>query len=169
MSFKYIWKNREANFGSPVEMEVPGGTHVSAECILKFHGKYIALRRPEAIPEHEIPEKALKTGKPCLYDVHGLPRWGETTEEYVKRVVKDQAGAGVKSFRVVDLTMGVYPNTQQWYIEPTLFVEVDQLPVPGVYGNKVIEVVTFDTQSVPDDFGWWDKEQIKEFLEKYDQ
>lgn len=31
MSFKYIWKNREANFGSPVEIEVPGGTHVSAD------------------------------------------------------------------------------------------------------------------------------------------
>lgn len=168
MSFKYSWKSKEANFGPPIETEVAGGTHISAECILKFNGKYVALRRPDAIPEHEIPEKARKSSKHCLYDVHGLPRWGETTEEFIKRVVKDQAGVEVKSFRVADLTMGVYPSTQQWYIEPTLFVEVDQLPVPGVYGNEVIEVVTFDKDNVPDDFGWWSKEDIKEFLEKYD-
>lgn len=168
MSFKYIWKKKEANFGVPVETEVPGGTHISAECILKFQGKYIALRRPEAIPEHEIPEKALKSDKPCLYDVHGLPRWGETTEQYVKRVVKDQAGVGVTSFRTASLDMGVYADTQQWYIEPVLFVEIDRLPTPGVYGNEVVEVVTFDKDSVPDDFGWWSKEEIEEFLNKND-
>ncbi|MDO8487803.1 MAG: hypothetical protein Q7S31_00615 [bacterium] len=168
MSFKYVWKNKEANFGTPIETEVSGGTHVSAECILKFNGKYIALRRPKAIPEHKIPEKAQKSNKPCLYDVHGLPRWGETTEGYVKRVIKDQAGVGVKSFRIADLTMGVYPDTQQWYIELTLFVEVDRLPVPGTYGNEVVEVVTFDKDTVPDDFGWWSKEQIEEFLKRYD-
>ncbi len=168
MSFKYIWKNKEANFGAPIETEVSGGTHVSAECILKLEGKYIALRRPEAIPEHEIPEKAQKSNKPCLYDVHGLPKWGETTEQYVKRVVRDQAGVEVKNFRTAFLDMGVYPDTQQWYIEPVLFVEVDRLPVAGTYGNEVIEVVTFDKDSVPDDFGWWSKEDIEVFLNKYD-
>ena len=166
--FRYHWKQKEANFGPTVETEIPGGTHVSAECILKYNGKYIALRRSEAIPEHEIPEKAQKSNKACLYDVHGLPRWGETTEQYVKRVVKDQAGVEVKSFRVADLTMGVYPETQQWYIEPTFFVEVDRLPLPGIYGNEVTEVVIFDKDNVPDDFGWWSKEQIEEFLNKYD-
>lgn len=168
MNFKYIWKSKEANFGPPIETEVTGGTHISAECILKFNGKYIALRRPEAIPEHEIPKKAQKSSQPCLYDVHGLPRWGESTEDYVKRVVRDQAGVGVKSFRIADLTMGVYPDTRQWYIEPTFFVNVDQLPAPGVYGNEVMEVVTFDKDHVPDDFGWWSKKQIEEFLNKYD-
>ena len=168
MNFKYSWKQKEANFGPPIETEVSGGTHISAECILKFNGQYVALRRPEAIPEHEISPKAQKSSKPCLYDVHGLPRWGETTEDYVKRVVKDQAGVGVKSFRTAFLDMGVYPDTQQWYIEPVLFVEVDRLPVPGVYGNEVIEVVTFDKDHVPDDFGWWSKPQIEEFLPKYD-
>lgn len=49
--FKYIWKNGEANFGPPVETEVSGGTHISAENILKFNGKYVALRRPRPIPE----------------------------------------------------------------------------------------------------------------------
>jgi hypothetical protein len=167
-NFKYIWKNKEANFGPPIETEVSGGAHVSAECILKFKGKYIALRRPEAIPEHEIPNKAQKSSRACLYDVHGLPRWGETTEVYVNRVVKDQAGVGVKSFRMAALDMGVYPDTQQWFIEPVLFVEVDRLPVPGIYGNEVTDVITFDKSSVPDDFGWWSKEEIEDFLNKFD-
>jgi len=168
VNFKYNWNKKEANFGPPIKAEVPFGTHFSAECILKFKGKYIALRRPEAIPEHEIPEKAQKSKKPCLYDVHGLPRWGETLGEYVKRVVKDQAGVGVKNFRVADLEMGVYSGTKQWYIEPTLFIEVDRLPVPGVYGNEVVEVVTFDKSNVPDDFGWWSKKQIEDFLREHD-
>jgi hypothetical protein len=32
----------------------------------------------------------------------------------------------------------------------------------------VIEVVTFDKNTVPDDFGWWSKEQIEEFLNQHD-
>lgn len=165
--FKYIWKKKEANFGKPLETEVPGGTHVTCESILKFNGRYVALRRPEAIPEHEIPEKAQKSGKPHLYFIHGLPRWGETLEQYVKRIVKDQAGVGVKSFKVVDLVMGVYPETKQWFIEPDLIVEVDRLPTPGRYGNEVVEIVTFTKDNIPDDFGWWDKDELKKFLEKY--
>lgn len=166
--FKYIWKEKEANFGSPAETEVSGGTHMSAESILKFEGRYIAFRRPEAIPEHEVPEKAQKRDKPSLYNVHGLPRWGETTEEYLKRVVKDQAGVGVKSFKVVDFIMGVYPETQQWFIEPDFIVEVDALPVPGIYGNEVVEVVTYDKDNIPEDFGWWSTQDLKEFLARYD-
>ena len=60
MTFQYKWRNNEANFGPPTGSEVPGGTHISAESILKFEGKYVALRRPEAIPGHENPEKAAK-------------------------------------------------------------------------------------------------------------
>lgn len=169
MSFKYIWKNKEANFGSPIETEVSGGTHISCENILKFNGQYVALRRPEAIPEHEIPEKAIKAGKPHLYFIHGLPRWGETMELYVKRVVKDQAGVGIKSFKTVKLDMEVYKDTNQWAWTPYLIVEINQLPTPGVYGNEVTEVVTFDKENVPGDFGWWNKEELEEFLEKYDK
>lgn len=167
-NYRYKWSKKEANFGAPIETEVPNGTHITCESILKFKGKYVALRRPDAIPEHEIPEKALKSGKPYLYFIHGLPRWGETTEEYVKRVIKDQAGVGVKSFKVVDLVMGLYEDTKQWFIEPDLIVEIDKLPIPGVYGNVVIEVVTFTKDNIPDDFGWWSKDEIKDFLEKYD-
>lgn len=168
MGFKYLWKQKEANFGLPIETEISGGTHFSAECILKFEEKYIALRRPNAIPEHEVPLKALKSKKACLYDVHGLPRWGETLDEFIKRIVKDQAGVGVRGFRIADLEMGVYSETKQWYIEPTFFVEVDKLPIVGNYGNEVIEVITFDKKHIPDDFGWWSKEQIEDFLNKHD-
>lgn len=168
MAFKYIWKNNEANFGPPLETEVPGGTHISCENILKFNSQYVALRRPEAIPEHEIPQKALDSGKPHLYFVHGLPRWGETMGQYVRRVVKEQAGVGVKSFRVVDLHMEVYKDTNQWAWTPYLVVDVDKLPKPGFYGNEVTEVVTFDKDNIPEDFGWWTKEELEEFLEKFD-
>lgn len=168
MSYTYQWKNKEANFASPVETEISGGTHISIECILKYQGKYIALRRPQAVPEHEIPKKAQESAKPCLYDVHGLPRWGETTEQCVTRLVKEQAGVGVAYFRTAYLDMNVHPETKQWSIEPVLFVEVDALPIPGIYGNEVVEVVTFDKQTVPEDFGWWSKEQIKEFLQEND-
>lgn len=166
MKFKYIWKRNEANFGPPIEGEVSGGTHISAENILKFKGKYVALRRPKAIPEHEIPPKALKANKPHLYFVHGLPRWGETLDQYVKRMVKDQAGVNVKNFKVVNLTMEVYPDTNQWAWTPYLIVEIDKLPTPGTYGNEVTEVVTFAKEDIPEDFGWWKKQELEEFLGK---
>ncbi len=169
MSFIYIWKKREANFGPPIETEASGGTHISCECVLRFDGKYVALRRPEAIPGHEIPEKALKSNKPHLYFVHGLPVWGENMEGYVKRVVGEQAGTGIKSFRVVDLHMEVYKDTNQWAWTPVLIVEIDKLLTPGNYGNEVTEVVTFDRTNIPNDFGWWEKEELKDFMNKYDR
>lgn len=167
-NFKYTWKKKEANFGPSIETEVSGGTHISIENILKFNGEYVALRRPEAIPEHEIPPKALKSGKPHLYFVHGLPRWGETLEQYVKRVIKDQTGVNVKNFKVIDLSMEVYPDTNQWAWTPYLMVEIDKLPIPGTYGNGVTEVVTFTKENVPEEFGWWGKQELEEFLEKFD-
>lgn len=168
MAFEYRWKKKEANFGLPVETEVSGGTHVSCESVLKFNGQYVALRRPEAIPEHEIPKKALTSGKSHLYFVHGLPRWGETMEAYVGRVIKEQAGVGVRFFKIVDLQMEVYDDSQQWAWTPVLIVELDRLPDIGTHGNEVIEVMTFDKDSIPEDFGWWTKEEFEEFIKKHD-
>jgi len=44
MSLKYIWKNKEANFGKPLKYQIKGGAHFTFEIILKWNGKYIALR-----------------------------------------------------------------------------------------------------------------------------
>ncbi len=168
MSFKYYWKNQEANFGPTIKTEVRNGTHISFESILKYKRKYVALRRPQANPGHEIPQKALKSGNPHLYFVHNLPRWGQSLDTYVKQVVKDFAGVGVKKYKVIHLKMAVYKDTNQWAITPYILVEIDTLPKPGIYGNEITEVVTFTKKNVPNDFGWWSKKELEDFLNEFD-
>lgn len=162
--FEYRWSRKEANFGPPVAGEVKGGTHISIENFLMFEGKFVALRRPEANPQHEMPPKAQKAGKALLYFVHNLPIWGETTDEYVNRIVMENAGVKVKSYKVVDLNMELYEDTQQWAWTPYTLVELTTLPTPGVYGNEITEVVTFDIDTIPDEFGWWEKAELEECL-----
>lgn len=162
MAFAYHWYRKEANFGPVIETEVDGGTHFTIESILMFDGKFVALRRPQAIPHHEIPQRV---GKPLLYFVHDLPIWGESLEAYVKRIVREQAGVGVKTYRVIDLTMNTYEG-KQWALTPFLVVELDKLPVPGMYGNEVTEVVTFNRDTLPDGFGWYSREELKKLLQK---
>jgi len=168
-NFQYKWENGEANFGKPVTGEVPGGTHISCECILEFEGQYIALRRPEAIPGHEVPKKAHGSDKGLLYFVHGLPRWGERMEQYLERVVREQAGVGVKDYRVVHMDMEVYEESEQWAWTPYIIVELDRLPVSGTYSNEVNEVVAFSRDSIPDEFGWWSNTELLDFLTKHDK
>ncbi len=168
MVFEYNWENNEANFGPQIKNEVAGGTHISFENILKFNGKYVALRRPEAIPEHEIPEKAQKSGKQHLYFAHGLPRWGEDLNKYVRRIVKEQANVDVKSFKIVDMSMKVYKDSNQWAFTPYVIVDLKDLPKKGIYGNEITEVVTFTKNNIPDEFGWWTKDELKDFLDKFD-
>ena len=163
MAFEYHWHRKEANFGPVIETEVAGGTHFTIENILMFEGKFVALRRPQAVPHHEIPERV---GKPLLYFVHDLPIWGESLKDYVERIVQEQAGVGVKGFRVVDLTMKTYEDSQQWALTPYVVVELDKLPVPGNYGNPVTEVVTFTKDSIPDNFGWYTKAELEAVLAK---
>ena len=162
--FGYHWSRKEANFGPPIEGEVKGGTHISIENFLMFDGKFVALRRPEANPQHEVPIKAQKAGKALLYFVHNLPIWGESLDEYVNRVVMDYAGVKVKNYKVVDLNMELYEDTQQWAWTPYTLVELGSLPTPGVYGNEITEVVTFDIDTIPDEFGWWEKDELEECL-----
>lgn len=168
-NFIYNWDKQEANFGPPIAGEVESGTHISIENILKYQDKYVALRRPEANPQHEIPRKAQKLNKPLLYFVHNLPRWGETLDEYVKRVIHDYAGVDVAGYKVVHLKMTVYKDTQQWAWTPYIIVELNELPVPGTYGNEVTEVITFTKDTIPDEFGWWEKEELKQFLDEHNR
>ena len=162
--FEYRWSRKEANFGSPIETEVKGGTHISIENFLMCGGKFVALRRPEANPQHEVPEKAQKEGEALLYFVHNLPIWGETLDKYVHRIVMESAGVKVKNYKVVDLNMELYKDTQQWAWTLYTLVELESLPKPGVYGNEITEVVIFDIDTIPDEFGWWEKDELEECL-----
>ena len=167
MSFEYVWHRQEANFGPPINGEVSGGTHISIENIPTYKGKFVALRRPEAVPNHEVPIKAQSADTPHLYFVHDLPVWGETLDDYVPRIVREQAGVGVVSYRVAHLKMAVYEDSRQWAWTPYTFVELDELPVPGCYGNDVTEVLVFDIDSIPPDLGWWTVDELREFLERF--
>lgn len=163
MAFEYHWYRKEANFGPVVETEVKGGTHFTIESVLRYQDKFVALRRPGAIPHHEIPQRV---GKPLLYFVHDLPIWGESLKEYLERIVMEQAGVGIKSFHVIDLTMNKYEENQQWALTPFLVVDLEKLPTPGIYGNEITEVVTFTKDNIPDGFGWYDAEELKALLAK---
>jgi hypothetical protein len=160
MSFKYEWFRKEANFGPVIQTEVAKGTHFTIESVLMFEDKYVALRRPQAVPHHEIPPRAIAADKPMLYFVHDLPIWGESLTQYVDRIVREQAGVEAIRIRVIDLTMKLYEDSQQWALTPYLLVELDKLPVPGNYGNPITEVVTFTAEAIPDDFGWYEKGEI---------
>jgi len=166
MTFEYNWKNKEANFGPPLDKEVKGGTHVTMEIILKKGNKYIALRRPKGIPEHELPPQAKSYPKGLLYFCHNLIRYGESMEDCVKRIVKDQAGVSVKNMRVVYIDSLVQEKDNQWAITPHIIAEVKETPATN---KMVTEIIEFDKDSIPEDFAWWPKGELKEFLQEYDK
>lgn len=165
-SFEYYWKDKEANFGPPIEKGVHGGTHITLEIILKKGNQYIALRR-QSIPGHEPPPHIGKHPKGLLFFCHNLIRYGETIEQCVKRIAKEQAGVNVKNFRVVDIDSIIQEKDGQWAFIPHIIAEVEEIPKPGKYGNEVNEVIIFDKQNIPEDFAWWTQKEVKEFLEEY--
>lgn len=166
MAFYYHWKNREANFGPPIEEQVPGGMHLTFEIILKKDGRYIALRRPYGIPEHELPPTAGEHPNGLLYFCHNLIRCGESMEDCVARIVRDQASVGVVSSRVVYIDSSAQVKDGSWAVVPHVLAEVDAIPKTN---ELVTEVIAFDTNSIPNDFAWWDAHDLKEFLEEYDK
>jgi len=169
MGFEFNWRNKEANFGMPSQKEVDGGTHFTIEIILKSDDKFVMVRRPKGYPGHQLPPKAKDFPGGCLYFSHDLPIWGETLDESVKRIVKSQLSVGVKKTKVLDLDMETYPDesheegNKQWAITLYVIAELEELPK---LNESVTEVVTFDLSSIPDNMGWWGKEDLKEFLEK---
>src|SRR3989338_4761678 len=167
MNFKYIFKNKEANFGKPLKFQTRGGAHITFEIILKWNRKYIALRR-KSIPGHEAPPHARKYPRGLLYFCHNLIRYGESVEQCVKRIVKSQTGVGVKSYRVVDIESSVQKKDNQWAIIPCVIAELTRKPKMGNFGNKITEVVSFTKKDVPNDFAWWPKKDLAEFLNTFD-
>lgn len=168
MSHQYLWRHNEANFGHPLRRQVRGGTHITFELILKWRGKYIGLRRPKAIPGHELPPKAHERPQGLLYFCHGLIRYGETSEECIKRIIRSQTGVGVDTFQVVSIDSEVQTKDGQWAFMPHAVVRLSRKPRPGRYGNMVTEVAEFTKQSIPNDFGWWKRRELKNFLTKFD-
>ena len=165
MTFQYKWRNKEANFGSPLSKQVKGGTHITFEIILKKENKYIALRR-QSIPGHESPPHIKKYPEGLLFFCHDLIRYGESVEDCVKRIVKHQTGIVAKNFRVVGIESDVQKKDNQWAFTPYVIAELEKLPKIGNHGNKINEVVTFTKDSIPNDFAWWTKKELKDFLEE---
>lgn len=168
MGFEYVWKNNEANFGPPLERQVEGGAHVTFEILLKKGGKYIALRR-RSIPGHESPPGSDKHPGGMLFFCHNLICYGESVEKCVKRIVREQAGVGVKNFRAVYIYSAVQKKDNNWSICPHVIAEVGELPRKGMHGNEVTEVVAFDKNNVPKDFAWWKKKELADFLMEFDR
>ncbi len=161
--FKYHWKNKEANFGKPVKLQVKGGTHITFELMLMYQNKYIALRR-DNIPQHE----PKSNNKQKLYFCHGLIRYGESVEKCIQRIIREQTGVAVKSFRVVYIDSQVQKKDGQWAITPHAFVHLKNKPTPGVYGNKISEVIEFTKHKVPKDFAFWSSKELLEFINEFD-
>ena len=164
MSFEYNWKNKEANFGPPVPKQMDGGTHITFEIILKKDNQFVALRRPNAIPEHELPAQAKNYPNGLLYFCHNLIRYGEPIETFIKRTVKEQTGVGVKNYKILDISSEVQDKDDQWSFMPYVIAELADIPQTN---QEVTEVVLFDKNSIPNDFGWWTKDELKEFFEEY--
>ena len=165
MAFEYNWKNNEANFGPPLPNQIDGGTHITFEIILKKGDKYIALRRPKGIPEHELPPQAKSHPKGLLYFCHNLIRYGESMEDCVERIVREQAGVSVKSMKVAHIDSSVQEKDNQWSFNPTVIAELKETPATS---ELITEVIEFDKNKIPEDFAWWPKEELKEFLDEHD-
>ena len=169
MEFEFNWQNKEANFGLPETKEIDGGTHFTIEMMLRHAGKFVMVRRPEGYPGHQLSPKAKDYPEGCLYFCHDLPRWGESLPEAVKRVVASQIGAEVQDIRILDLNMQTYPDDQhegnrQWAI--TAYVAVELTGLPEI-NDKVTEVRVFDEASIPDDMGWWEQDELRDFISQF--
>ena len=167
MTFNYVWKNKEANFGKPLKYQVNGGAHITFEIILKYKGKYIALRR-KSIPGHEAPPHAKNYPNGLLYFCHNLIRYGESIGRCVKRIIKSQIGVDVKSYKVVDIESSEQKKDNQWAITPYVIAELSRKPKRGSFGNIIAEVIEFNKKSIPTDFAWWTKNELAKFLNKFD-
>jgi len=150
MTFTYNWQNNEANFGKPLQDQVEGGMHISLEILPKKDGKYIAVQR-EGIPGHK-PKKG-------LYFCHDLIRYGESVSDCVTRIVQEQIGIRVISFKVVDIDSLIQEKDNVWAFIPHIIAEVDAVPEGAI---------VFGKEDIPDGFAEWKQDELKEFLEEFD-
>ena len=161
--FKYIWKNKEANFGKPLKRQIRGGTHVTFEIIPIYDGKIVAMRR-KSIPEHESPPDINYHPRGKLFFCHNLIRYAEPMDKFVKRTVKSQTGVSIRGWKIVRFESSYQKKDGQWALLGYIIAKLSQLPKPGKYGNKVTEVVTFTQKNIPGDFAWWSKKELQNFM-----
>jgi len=168
--FQFHFHHNAANSSAPVDTEVDRGTHFTIEIMLKHKGKFVMVRRPKGHPGHQRSPKAKDHPNGCLYFCHDLARWGDTVEKAVNRILKSQLGLVPSSSKVIDLTMHTYPDelhtesNKQWAI--TLFIEAELENLPQT-NELVTEVVEFDTNNIPNDMGWWEVDELREFVGKH--
>ena len=167
MKVVYYWKNKEANFGKPLKTQIKGGTHITFEIILKKGKKFIALRR-NSIPGHEAPPHIKIYPNGLLFFCHDLIRYGESMKDCVNRIVEKQTGVKVKNFKVIYIDSFIQDKDGQWAFTPHIITELNKIPKPGFYGNEIKEIVLFDKNNIPNDFAWWSKKDLKNFLKEVD-
>jgi len=160
MAFEYHYENNEANFGKPLPNQVEGGMHITFEIVLKKEDKFIALRRPRGIPNHRLPSHARDHPEGLLFFCHDLIRYGEPVEDCVKRIVLDQAGVEVESFRLIEIDSALQDD-KTWALTPHVIAEIKEIPKTT---SEVTEVIVFDNNNIPDNFAWWTKEEVSEFI-----
>ncbi|MEK6835643.1 MAG: NUDIX domain-containing protein [Nanoarchaeota archaeon] len=165
--FQYFFKNKEASFGKPIKTQIKGGTHITFEIILKKNKNYIALRR-QSIPGHEAPPNIKKHPKGLLFFCHNLIRYGESVEKCLKRIVREQTGVNVRNFKVIYIDSSLQEKDGQWAFMPHIIAELEKIPKPIKYGNKIEEVILFNKNNIPNDFAFWSKKDLKQFLEEFD-
>lgn len=148
---RYSYTNREANFGKPLKSEVKGGTHLTLEVVLERGRNIVALRRPHGL--HDGPKNA-------LYFPHGLMRFGETVEQCVERLVREQAGVGTVGAKVHSLDSWVDEN-QHWHLALNVVALIQEQPAPS---QEVSEIIEFSRAEIPEDLAWWSPKEMAELF-----
>ena len=166
----YTWSNLEAGFGKPVGASVNGGAFITSEILIRKDNKYFALRRPNGIPGHVLTDAEKADSDKRLYFCHDFVKYGETKEDFVRRIVKEQAGVNVLSFKLVDTDFELRTlkennkTVEQYVILPYIIADIDSSPKKS---NLISEVVSFTKDNPPKDLSWWSKEELISFLEEY--
>ncbi|QQG39457.1 MAG: hypothetical protein HYS81_03665 [Candidatus Aenigmatarchaeota archaeon] len=145
--------------------QVKGGAHLTFEIIPTYHGRAVAFRR-QSIPGHERPPGAEDHPKGMLFFCHNLIRKGESMDVFVNRVVREQAGVGVRSWRIVNFESFWQKKDDHWALLGYVIADLRKMPKAGTHGNRVAEVVAFSPKNPPDGFAWWTRKEMKQFFER---
>ena len=153
--YKYYYTNKEANFGKPIKTEVPWGTHLTFEVVMRRGNKIFALRLPEGL--HDGP-------KNDLYFPHGLICFGETVDQCVKRLVSDQVGMEVLSVKLYHLDSWI-DKINHWHLALNVIAEVMGEPIIPTH---VSEVVAFSKENIPE-MAWWTRGDLVNLFKELNQ